>query len=130
MSNTPTAVDDATADVNVFLLIGALRGFNRGIANLRRGGWLQGLRLGHDPQGKVLGILGMGGIGRALKRRTDTLGMRTIYHNRRRLDPALEDGAKYVSFDELLAGSDVISLNLPLNVSARQTAGLERRSGC
>lgn len=125
VSNTPTAVDDATADVNVFLLIGALRGFNRGIVGLRRGEWLNDVPLGHDPQGKVLGILGMGGIGRALKRRTDVLEMRTIYHNRRRLDPALEDGAEYVTFDELLAGSDVISLNLPLNVSARQTVGLE-----
>lgn len=125
MSNTPTAVDDATADVNVFLLIGALRGFNRGIVGLRRGEWLDDVPLGHDPQGKVLGILGMGGIGRALKRRTDVLGMRTIYHNRRRLDPALEDGAEYVTFGELLAGSDVISLNLPLNVSARQTVGRE-----
>jgi glyoxylate reductase len=117
VSNVPTAVDDATADTNLFLLLGALRGFNRGMTGLRRGEWLKGCKLGHDPQGKVLGILGMGGIGRALKKRTDALGMRTIYHNRRRLAGELEDGAEYVSFDELLTKSDVLSLNLPLNVS-------------
>jgi glyoxylate reductase len=117
VSNVPTAVDDATADVNLFLIIGALRGFNRGMVGLRRGEWLGGCTLGHDPQGKVLGVLGMGGIGRALKKRTDALGMRCVYHNRNRLPEELEGGAEYVSFEELLRRSDVVSLNLPLNVS-------------
>jgi lactate dehydrogenase-like 2-hydroxyacid dehydrogenase len=66
----------------------------------------------------------MGGIGRALKKRTDTLGMTTIYHNRNRLPEELEGGAEYVSFDELLRRSDVVSLNLPLNVGC--TPGGER----
>ena len=117
VSNTPTAVDDSTADVNLFLILGALRNFSKGMTTLRRGQWLDGVPLGHDPQEKVLGVLGMGGIGRALKRRTDALGMRTIYHNRNRLPVEMEDGAEYVSFEELLGKSDVISLNLPLNVS-------------
>jgi len=73
--------------------------------------------LGHDPQGKVLGILGMGGIGRNLKAKMDMFGMTTIYHNRSPLSNELSGGAKYVSFDELLSQSDVLSLNLPLNVS-------------
>jgi len=42
--------------------------------------------------------------------------MTVIYSNRRKLDSATADGAEYVSFDELLARSDVLSLNLPLNV--------------
>ncbi|KAH8148588.1 uncharacterized protein LAJ45_07299 [Morchella importuna] len=115
VSNVPTAPDDATADVNMFLIIGALRGFNCGMAGLRRGEWKGGAPLGHDPQGKILGILGMGGIGRTLKRRTDAFGMKVIYHNRTRLPESLEAGAAYVGFDELLARADVISLNLPLN---------------
>lgn len=72
--------------------------------------------LGHDPQGKVLGILGMGGIGRNLKKKAAAFGMTTIYHNRSKLSEELSGGAEYVSFDELLAKSDVLSLNLPLNV--------------
>lgn len=72
--------------------------------------------LGHDPQGKVLGILGMGGIGRNLMKKASVFGMTTIYHNRSPLSEELSGGAKYVSFDELLATSDVLSLNLPLNV--------------
>ena len=73
--------------------------------------------LGHDPQGKVLGILGMGGIGRNLKKKAEAFGMKVIYHNRRQLSEELSGGAQYVTFDELLATSDVLSLNLPLNVS-------------
>lgn len=72
--------------------------------------------LGHDPQGKVLGILGMGGIGRNLMKKAAAFGMTTQYYNRSKLSDELSGGAKYVSFDELLATSDVLSLNLPLNV--------------
>jgi glyoxylate reductase len=72
--------------------------------------------LGHDPQGKVLGILGMGGIGRNLMKKAVAFGMTTQYYNRSKLGEELSGGAKYVTFDELLATSDVLSLNLPLNV--------------
>lgn len=43
--------------------------------------------------------------------------MKIIYYNRKRLSEEMEDGAEYVGFDELLRRSDVLSLNLPLNVS-------------
>ncbi|GAB1192206.1 D-isomer specific 2-hydroxyacid dehydrogenase [Aspergillus pseudonomiae] len=125
VSNVPTAVDDATADVNMFLIIGALRNFNTGMLALREGKWRgQPLpALGHDPEGKVLGILGMGGIGRNLKKKAEAFGMRVIYHNRRQLTEELAGGADYVTFDELLATSDVISLNLPLNKNTRHIIG-------
>ncbi|KXX82051.1 Glyoxylate reductase 1 [Madurella mycetomatis] len=123
VSNTPTAVDDATADIGIFLLLGALRNLAVGMASLRAGEW-RGKpppALGHDPQGKVLGILGMGGIGRNMARKALAFGMKIRYHNRTRLDPGLEKDleAEYVSFDELLGRSDVLSLNLPLNPHTR-----------
>lgn len=59
----------------------------------------------------------MGGIGRDLKRKAEALGMRVQYHNRKKLDGDLAGGARYVEIEELLRTSDVISLNLPLNVS-------------
>ena len=118
MSNVPTAVDDATADTGIFLLIGALRGFNVPLLNLRKGEFRgkSAPALGHDPEGKLLGILGMGGIGRNMAKKLRAFGMEVQYYNRKKLSVDLEAGAKYVEFEELLKTSDVISLNLPLSV--------------
>jgi D-3-phosphoglycerate dehydrogenase len=105
----------------MFLIIGALRNFNTSMLALREGKWRgqPAPALGHDPEGKVLGILGMGGIGRNLKKKAEAFGMKVVYHNRRQLSEELSGGAEYLTFDDLLAKSDVISLNLPLNVSSR-----------
>ncbi|KAI1821628.1 putative hydroxyisocaproate dehydrogenase [Xylaria intraflava] len=123
VSNTPIAVDDATADVGIFLMLGAFRMAHFSITSLRAGKWIGDTPRGHDPKGKTLAILGMGGIGRAMAHRARAFGMRIIYHNRRPLDPALAQDAEYVSFDELLARADVLSLNLALNPSTRHIIG-------
>ncbi|CAN8101780.1 unnamed protein product [Discula destructiva] len=124
VSNVRSAVDDSTADTAVFLLLGALRNFGAGVESLRRGAWRGGgggvvggeLALGREPRGLVLGVLGMGGIGRNLAgKMSGAFGMRLVYHNRTRLREELEGVATYVGFDELLAQSDVLSLHLPLN---------------
>ncbi|KIW44291.1 uncharacterized protein PV06_05311 [Exophiala oligosperma] len=118
VSNVPTAVDDSTADTAIFLMLGALRNFNASIHTLRQGDWRgkQPVELGHDPQGKVLGILGMGGIGKNMSVKAATFGMSTIYHNRRKIKG---ETIEYVSFEDLLKRSDVLSLNLPLNSKTR-----------
>ena len=99
-------------------MLGALRGFNAPSFSLRQHSWRgqPPAPLGHDPEGKILGILGMGGIGANLALKAQALGMEVMYHNRRQLGPSEEAGARYVSFEELLRGSDVLSVNLPLNV--------------
>lgn len=128
VSNVPTAVDDATADTAIFLMLGALRNFNSSMFALRQKQW-KGKpfpALGHDPQGKVLGILGMGGIGRNMSKKAAAFGMTTIYHNRRKLDDEKAGGAEYVTFEDLLKRSDVISLNLPLNPKTRHIIGTEQ----
>ncbi|KAN0098413.1 D-isomer specific 2-hydroxyacid dehydrogenase, NAD binding domain containing protein [Hyaloscypha variabilis] len=119
VSNVPNVGDDATADVAMFLILGALRGFSYTTLALRRGEF-RGIPtppLGHDPRGKVLGILGMGGIGSNVSVKAKSFGMVLQYHNRRPLPEELSGGVKYVSFEELLSTSDVISLHIPLNKS-------------
>ena len=59
----------------------------------------------------------MGGIGRNLKKKMEAFSMKVQYHNRNKLSDELSAGARYVEFEELLKTSDVLSLNLPLNVS-------------
>ncbi|WVQ79939.1 hypothetical protein IAT38_002040 [Cryptococcus sp. DSM 104549] len=122
VSNVPSAVDGATADTAMFLLLGSLRNFSAALSAARDGTFNSLLPLSHDPQGKVLGIVGMGGIGSALARRARPFGMTVQYYNRRRLseEKEREIGATYVAtLDELLATSDVVSLNLPLNASTK-----------
>ncbi len=128
VSNVPTAVDDATADTAIFLMLGALRNFGPPMNKIRQGLWRgrQAPALGHDPGGKVLGILGMGGIGRNMSTKAAAFGMRTIYHNRRKLDDHTAGGAEYVSFKDLLRRSDVLSLNLPLNPSTRHIISISQ----
>lgn len=63
----------------------------------------------------------MGGIGREVAIRARAFGMKIQYHNRSRLSPELEEGAKYVSFEELLSTSDVLSLNCSLR---KETIGI------
>lgn len=63
VSHTPKAVDHATATVGSFLTLSALRQFWRAETNVRAGKWKAGLQPARDPENRVLGIIGMGGIG-------------------------------------------------------------------
>ncbi|KAG9241418.1 glyoxylate reductase [Calycina marina] len=118
--NVPKIADDATGDTAMFLMLGALRLFNPMLVSLREGDFKgSSPKLGNDPRGKKLGILGMGGIGRNIASKSKAFGMEIQYYNRKPLSEELSGGATYVSFDELLATSDILSLNLPLNKNTR-----------
>jgi glyoxylate reductase len=66
-------------------------------------------------QGKTLGILGLGRIGRMLAKRTKAFDMNTVYHNRNHISKSNEKalGVKYVSFEKLVTQSDIISIHVP-----------------
>ena len=119
----PDPVTNATADLTMFLILGALRQLNASIFSLRRGNFKNGLDFGHDPQGKTLGILGMGRIGKAVAQRAIPFGMTLIYHNRTRIPDEQAAGATYVPFEQLLADSDIISIHVPLSRATRHLIG-------
>ena len=72
-------------------------------------------------QGSTLGLVGMGEIGRELARQARAFEMDLLYFQRRRVDPAEETalGARHVSLAELMARSDIVSVQLPLNPGTR-----------
>jgi D-3-phosphoglycerate dehydrogenase len=74
-----------------------------------------------DLEGKTVGILGMGMIGVQLARRLISFGPSILYYDVKRLTTAEEEtmGLNYVSFDELVANSDIISLHMPLTSGTR-----------
>ena len=75
--------------------------------------------------GATLGIVGLGSIGREIARWARAFDMTIQYHQRSRHAPELEAqfAARYVSLDELMATSDFISINTPLNDSTRGLIG-------
>jgi D-3-phosphoglycerate dehydrogenase len=71
--------------------------------------------------GKTVGLLGFGAIARQTARRLAGFDVDVLYHSRQRADRATEDSlrARAVSLDELLAGSDILSLHVPLTPATR-----------
>jgi len=124
VSHTPGAVDDATATTAMFLILSSLRQYYKAEVNARSGQWKAGLSPAHDPEGKTIGIIGMGGIGSVVAQRCLAFGMKVIYHNRKPISPTPAFECEYVeSRDELLRRSDLVSLNLPLNEKTKESFG-------
>ncbi|AQZ18960.1 GOR1 (YNL274C) [Zygosaccharomyces parabailii] len=121
VTHTPRAVNNATADTHVFLLLGALRNYGAGIRPWLKGEWpakgpKAGAAVGHDPEGHVVGILGLGGIGHTIANKLKPFGFKKIiYHNRKRLPAEQEYGCEYATYEEFLRTADIISINIPLN---------------
>ena len=119
VSSTPGAVNNAAADIAIFLMLGALRRIMIPLQSVRRGTWRGETQPGHDPNGRILGILGMGGIGSEIAKRARAFGMRIQYHNRSPLPKSEAGDAEYVCLDKLLRTSDVVSLSVSLNPSTQ-----------
>ena len=118
VTNTPGVLTDATADLAMALILMVTRRLGEGERLIRSGTpwqWGMFMMLGTGLQGRRLGIIGMGGIGQAIAARARGFGMTVVYHNRSAVDPAIEQrlDARLVPLDELLATSDVVSLNCP-----------------
>jgi glyoxylate reductase len=118
LSNTPVAVDDATATTALYLMISAFRHFSSGEQSLRAGRWNSDVSSSftHDLTGKTLAILGLGGIGLRFAELARAFPMRVIYHSRRKVEGA-PDWCEYFGrerLDELLGLADVLSVHVPL----------------
>lgn len=114
VSNTPGANGRAVAEHVFALLLALQRHLPMAISETRSGRWSEAkTRLtGHELLGKTLGLLGYGSIGRETATIARGLGMNVIVS-----DPALTsigEDARRVTFDDLLAEADVLSLHLPL----------------
>lgn len=119
VGHTPGVLTDATADIALTLLLAAARRTKEAAADARAGRW--GLWeptqwLGMELRGSRLGIIGMGAIGAATARRAQAFGMEIVYHSRT-AKPQIEKelGATHLSFEQVLATSDIVSLHTPLS---------------
>jgi D-3-phosphoglycerate dehydrogenase len=113
--------DTAVAEHSIALMVSAARDVARMDREVRRGTWTphEGVQL----TGKTLGVIGLGGIGREVARIGDGMGMNVIGWNRTK---HAEIKVPLVEIDELLARSDVVSMNLTLGDETRGFLSRER----
>lgn len=118
VTNTPFVSSVSTAEVTSGLIISLLHRIVEGDQVMRSSGfngWAPLFFLGHELSGKTLGIIGMGQIGREVAKRMHAFDMPILYTQRHRLPKATEVqlGASFVSKEELVQNSDVITLHIP-----------------
>jgi glyoxylate reductase len=138
VTNTPDVLTETTADFAWALLMSAARRVVEADQYVRSDQWKTwqwGLLWGTDIHGKTLGVVGFGRIGRAVARRGRGFGMRVLYHDPLRAEPATERelNAISVDLDTLLREADFVSLHTLLGPESRhlinaRTLGLMKKT--
>ena len=127
VSNTPVVTQD-TADLVMALLLSTARQLSFCERSLRAGQWQLGAgHLGARVWGKTLGIVGMGAIGQAVAKRAAAFDMKILYHGPNP-KPDAEAGLGVIfteTLSQLLAESDIVSLNCPLTATNRHMLNSE-----
>lgn len=121
VGNTPGVLVDATADTAFALLLSAARRVTEGDRYMRAGrwqnqGWSPDFFLGKDVSGATLGVVGLGPIGQAMARRAQGFEMEVISWT-----PSGREvpGVEAVSFEDLLARSDFVSVHIARSETTR-----------
>ncbi len=130
VTNTPEVLSFATAECAFTLMLMAARRAGEGERMVRAGrwqGWAPTQLMGVTLQGKALGILGFGRIGRELAAMARGMGMAIHYRDVARLPPDLEQGAVFHATDESFLGAiDVLSMHVPGGEGTRRWLNAER----
>lgn len=118
--NTPGGNTISTAEHTVSMLLSLARNIPQANESLRKGQWDRGAYVGTELHGKVLGIIGLGKIGREVAVRCRAFGMTCIG-----FDPVLAPevaskmGIEPVALEEIFARSDFLTVHTPLNDETR-----------
>ena len=125
--NVPTYGENTVAEHVFALLLTLSHRIDQAVDRTRKGDFSPRGLQGFDLEGRTLGVIGTGNIGRHTIRIARGFGMNVIAHD---LKPdgefAREVGFEYVGFDELLQRSDVISLHVPSTSKTRHLLSHEQ----
>jgi len=126
VTNSPNVLNDAVAEITIFLMLAAARRAGEGFNLVKSGNWknqkpdITKFMVGHAVTGKTLGIIGMGRIGRIVAKRVKSFGMKVIYFNRNKLSNELEYGAKYYSdLKSMMPECDFLSIHTPATTETK-----------
>ena len=128
IANNGGANSVAVAEHTLLLMLAVYRKLSWHHANVVTGKWRVGDFSSHrlyELEGKTLGIVGLGTIGKKVARRAAAFDVRIQYYDIARLSEDSEDalGVHFVLFPELLRTSDIVSLHVPLNARTRKLIG-------
>lgn len=124
VENTPFGNAVSAAEHALALLFALAREIPQAYATMSRGGWGKKKFMGIELEGKTLGVIGAGNIGRILIRKARGIGMNVIA-----FDPSLTDAdtaslqITKVDLEKLFATADAISLHVPLTDRTRGMIG-------
>lgn len=102
-----------TAELALGLMLSLARNIPEARSSVLKGEWNREAYKGHSLYGKTLGVVGLGRLGKMMARYGEGLGMKVIFSDPQAEAPNLNH--KKVSFEQLLAESDVISVHVHLS---------------
>ena len=127
VTNTPGANAGAVAELAVMLMLAVGRKLLCHYESLRQGEWSKNtfLNSSYSLNNKIVGIIGAGNIGRQVAKRVQAFGAKTQYYDEFKLTPAVEAefSLPYVTFEELIRTSDIITLHIPLTDQTKHIIG-------
>ena len=130
VTNTPGANANAVSELAVTLMLTVYRKILEHTDSLRKGAWSKNTYLNSSFSlfGKLVGIVGGGNIGRQVAAKVQAFGAEVQYYDAFRLPEEMEEkcGMKYVSLEELIRTSDVVTLHVPLLDSTRHMIGSDQ----
>ncbi len=130
VTNTPDVLSDATAEIAMLLMLGAARRASEGerlVRTAKWNSWSPAFMVGIQVTGKRLGLVGMGRVGQVTAERARGFEMEILYHNRKRLDPAAEKGARYYdSLEQMLPECDFLSIHCPATPETQSLINADR----
>lgn len=130
VANTPHAVTAPTADLALGLMLSICRRIavsDRAIRTQSTNSWYNAQLPSISLKGKILGIVGMGRIGKAVAKRALAFAMKIVYYQRTQLAPTIENelNATYLPLPDLLKKVDILTLHTPLTPSTHHLIGPE-----
>lgn len=125
--NSPEAPAEAVAELTIGLLISMARRLPYADRTMKEGQWAKKQLMGWQLEGKTLGMLGLGNIGKRVAKIAKALGMKILITKRTPPDPELlsELAGEYVPLRKLLMRSDVVTIHVPLTQQTRHMIGRE-----
>jgi D-3-phosphoglycerate dehydrogenase len=127
--NAPISTTIAVAELGFGMMFALVRDIPHTDSDMKHDKWTKKDYMGHELNGKTLGVVGYGNIGSTIGKYAQALGMKVLrYDPIRNADEMRATGAKPVELDDIYAQSDIITFHVPLIPSTKHMVNDEALS--